>query len=463
MLAFAIDNPAPCTIVLITGDRDFSYALSILKLRQYRVVLVTLPNAHPSLRFQAPICFDWFNDVVNQSGAPNSPEVRNSRQPERNRPLEPVFNSGRSSSLDATVIDSTDPDTDEFVDFERYLRNRAKEVPILYQVPSPGRTSPEKRRRYISPSPTKRTQWASLLPPTQQCAPTSSTEPTQGSMQPESLPTPKSKVPIFDSLAMSLLGGNDLPLPQINDGKIVKPAWSIPVGSVDLSNNPSVDAWCHSNRMEETTAPTIQIMNDASSSSKTPLMFTRLGSASDAATEMTLDEDIHTGDTLIKKSENVKVDASPYATPPCIPNDLPELVSPTSVPGNMFFGDVSSTEFSEQMLVVNKPRDILLPTAVTSSTPNPPAERPIIPPKFTVLVQILQSHRSKGRYRPLRSGIAMQIAADRSTYQNAGVDRFGQYMHLAVKAGIVELGGLEGEAWVGLMSQWVNGVPDNTS
>jgi len=456
MLAFAIDNPAPCTIVLITGDRDFSYALSILKLRQYRVVLVTLPNAHPSLRFQAPICFDWFNDVVNQSGAPTSPEVRRSRQPERNRPSEPVFNSGRSSSLDATVVNSMDPDTDELVDFERYLRNRAKEVPILYQIPSPGRTSPEKRRRDISPSPTTITR-AALLPPTQQCAPTTPTEPTQRSMQPESLPTPKSKVPIFNSLAMSLLGGNDT---RVNDGKFVEPAWSIPAGSVDLSNHPSVDAWCHSNRMEETTAPTIQSMKNASSSSETPLMFTRLGSTPDAATETTLDDDLHTSHTLIKQSENEKVDASPYVTPPCIPNDLPE---PTSVPGNMFFGGVSSTEFSGQMLVVNKPRDISLPTAATSSTPNPPAERLVIPPKFTILVRTLQMHRSKRSYRPSRSEIAIQIANKGATYRNAGVTKFSQYMELAEKAGIVELGGVEGDAWVGLMSQWVNGVPGNTS
>jgi len=79
MLAYAIDNPAPCTIVLITGDRDFSYALSILKLRRHRVVLITLPNAHPSLTFQACICFDWFNDVVNRAGSPNSaPEATRS-------------------------------------------------------------------------------------------------------------------------------------------------------------------------------------------------------------------------------------------------------------------------------------------------------------------------------------------------------------------------------------------------
>jgi hypothetical protein len=64
MLAYAIDNPAPSTIVLISGDRDFAYALSILRLRRYQVVLITLPTAHPSLTSQASIRFDWLNDIL---------------------------------------------------------------------------------------------------------------------------------------------------------------------------------------------------------------------------------------------------------------------------------------------------------------------------------------------------------------------------------------------------------------
>ena len=64
MLAHAIDNPAPSTIVLISGDRDFAYALSILRLRRYNIVLITLSNAHPSLKAQASLCFDWISDVI---------------------------------------------------------------------------------------------------------------------------------------------------------------------------------------------------------------------------------------------------------------------------------------------------------------------------------------------------------------------------------------------------------------
>ncbi|KIM48862.1 hypothetical protein M413DRAFT_438036 [Hebeloma cylindrosporum] len=70
MLAYAIDNPAPSTLVLISGDRDFAYALSILRLRRYQVVLVTLSTAHPSLTSQASICFDWLNDILDIQKSP---------------------------------------------------------------------------------------------------------------------------------------------------------------------------------------------------------------------------------------------------------------------------------------------------------------------------------------------------------------------------------------------------------
>lgn len=65
MLSFAIDNPAPASVVLITGDRDFAYAVSTLKLRGYTVVLVA-PHvcAHASLKAQASVLYDWQDDVL---------------------------------------------------------------------------------------------------------------------------------------------------------------------------------------------------------------------------------------------------------------------------------------------------------------------------------------------------------------------------------------------------------------
>src|SRR6266498_527025 len=68
-MAYAIDNPVGSTIVLITGDRDFAYALSILSLRRYKVVLIAGSNARSSLTMQADIRYDWVDDIVRLSAA----------------------------------------------------------------------------------------------------------------------------------------------------------------------------------------------------------------------------------------------------------------------------------------------------------------------------------------------------------------------------------------------------------
>lgn len=68
MLAYAIDRPAPATIILISGDRDFAYAASVLRLRRYSVVVISLtnPGAHPSLKAQANTCLDWNADIMSK-------------------------------------------------------------------------------------------------------------------------------------------------------------------------------------------------------------------------------------------------------------------------------------------------------------------------------------------------------------------------------------------------------------
>lgn len=67
MLTYAIDNPAPATIVLISGDRDFVYAVSVLRLRKYRVVLVAPHCAHASLKSQASAVLNWETDIMGKT------------------------------------------------------------------------------------------------------------------------------------------------------------------------------------------------------------------------------------------------------------------------------------------------------------------------------------------------------------------------------------------------------------
>ena len=64
-MAFIKDNPAPATIILISGDRDFAYLLSTIRWRKYNVVLISNSFVtHESLTAQASVVYDWQSDVL---------------------------------------------------------------------------------------------------------------------------------------------------------------------------------------------------------------------------------------------------------------------------------------------------------------------------------------------------------------------------------------------------------------
>jgi hypothetical protein len=131
MLAYALDNPAPSTIVLITGDRDFAYAFSVLKLRRYRTILVTLPNAHASLTFQASICFDWYRDVV-------KPAIPNLQAGHHLTDAACIPSSLKLATQDENAS-AHSFSTGESVDIMQYLRNRPQQqTAFSYPTHAPG-------------------------------------------------------------------------------------------------------------------------------------------------------------------------------------------------------------------------------------------------------------------------------------------------------------------------------------
>jgi hypothetical protein len=83
MITFAVDNPSPATIILIAGDRDYAYAISTLRLRQYTVVLIVppAPNIPQSLESQASVVVDWNFAVLGKRTEADAAPVR---QPYRN-------------------------------------------------------------------------------------------------------------------------------------------------------------------------------------------------------------------------------------------------------------------------------------------------------------------------------------------------------------------------------------------
>ncbi|KAK7284526.1 hypothetical protein RJT34_19272 [Clitoria ternatea] len=69
MLLWAIDNPAPATYLLISGDRDFSNALHQLSMRKYTILLAQPPQASAPLVAAAKVVWLW--TTLCSGGPPN--------------------------------------------------------------------------------------------------------------------------------------------------------------------------------------------------------------------------------------------------------------------------------------------------------------------------------------------------------------------------------------------------------
>jgi NYN domain len=60
---YAMGRSSPTTIILISGDRDYAYTLSMLRNLQYRLVIIG-HQAYSSLKSQASVFLDWGLDIV---------------------------------------------------------------------------------------------------------------------------------------------------------------------------------------------------------------------------------------------------------------------------------------------------------------------------------------------------------------------------------------------------------------
>ncbi|KAG0705181.1 NYN domain-containing protein, partial [Suillus ampliporus] len=122
MITFAVDNPSPATIILIAGDRDYAYAVSTLRLRQYSVVLIVppAPNIPQSLESQASVVVDWNYAVLGKrteadtspAASTGTPKKAASTIPET--PARPSFGSVMSRARSTTQSTTqTVPDIDQ--------------------------------------------------------------------------------------------------------------------------------------------------------------------------------------------------------------------------------------------------------------------------------------------------------------------------------------------------------------
>lgn len=72
MFAFALDTDTPATIVLLSGDRDFAYAASILRMRGYHIVTIAPKQSHANFKHRASEVLDWDALIACRQGTPHT-------------------------------------------------------------------------------------------------------------------------------------------------------------------------------------------------------------------------------------------------------------------------------------------------------------------------------------------------------------------------------------------------------
>jgi NYN domain len=401
MLAHVIDNAAPSTIVLISGDRDFAYALSILRFRRYRVVLITLSNAHQSLRAQASISFDWVSEVL--------------------EPVDPTLLNQPTSPRRGKI--SSPPAHDKFYsDFMGHDPSSS-----LFQE-----TRSEKSAKSVEPTMNKTCSKISRTP-----------------SKHDSLPLYSERQ--FAASSKALNNGPEAPAEVLHSP--VASCHTYPKGSIQT---PLATTACSSesnfssrttltpthplkslqnSRLMETSCRALDLLSDKLSlNHESSRLSHQQGSTSpinasqrlSSVGRMAVDNN-HPGSPLVQQSLLANVTAKATAPAPFLIPSSPTLSS----------GTVSAT-------------------TQISTNPLQPTPSPAVPDKFKILAQCLKSHRSRGSVRPLRSIIGLEINQNGTTYRMAGVLKFSEYMEMARKAGIVDLGGFGGAAWVALRAPWYN-------
>jgi hypothetical protein len=391
-MAYALDNtPQTTVLVVITGDRDFAYAISMLQNRGYRVVVIIPTASHASVRANASIVVDWTSAIL--------------------KPMLPIGLMSPAKKFDVALHSQTGV--------------QITSMPLSKPLVVPPSSSTE--------SPVLSVEALSLFSEEQPCDPVADVE----------IPHPSSPTVVTSHPAPSMSSFTFSEIPSFTDGPIYfdpppalrKPTPAAPALTQPPSSSVLPQTMALSPPSLDTSAARSQLLEPIRDSVRRDLRHDRHDSDSNAPA------------LNISSLEDMFRRAAP------ILSMLPESST----------GSHSSTP-----LHTLPTADMNVPTAPTRPVRSPPvftqqsgsAARPAsdmiaIAPHFIPLVYVLNKMRCEdGFTEPLWSAVASALSNKPATYKRAGVTRFGEYVELAVKDGIVSVGGAQPAA--GAMSMALN-------
>lgn len=468
MLTYAIDRPAPATIVLISGDRDFAYAASVLRLRRYSVVVVSLNTrgVHPSLTAQANACLDWNADImgkVDEQALGQRQEAAAHEEtakpvPKRSNTISAVTEALLSPSVQRREIKNFGSNRHKR-DNSTQQRNpqvplnidKATQTPPLV-IPGPCQTRElleEALRPFDTPSLSEyQLEDASVRPP---CLPTPSTLNDVPIAKDDSIPL-YSTPPLDPSFAhkrseVSRTGGaNALPMSDI--------------GTMDQGGKEET------NSLDE-----LPILESTSSPPSTLISAVPLPSSVDSVPTQAIGSDISTSIQRTQTFKNLATVLRPthdvVATDGIDPGagDRPGEQPTPSQANALPVSDIPQAPAfergTEETKSPSNPPPAVTPSPVPSSACTPlPSFAPPLSTDDTAALGRVEAFkklvvylRQQKQHRAPRFAVACELVSAGVIVQ-AGALTFQEYLSLAEQYALIEQGGLYAEAWVSLCPQW---------
>ncbi|KAJ3989209.1 NYN domain-containing protein [Lentinula detonsa] len=476
MLAFAMDNPscpASTTIMLISGDRDFAYALSTLRLRRYNIVVVAPSNAHASLRTQASSFFNWNTTILAGTGKYHRPNhYRNQSESNFDREAVATMNSpgpslsrmtpssaptfGRfflEGSRPVQLCEASRPLNPSPIGLADSVSDAASSTPSYSRarIHAPNKSPPQYSdfAETIKPGPSHETTYRTtnrvnnFVPNFGDIAGSNDAQSSQNPITPRGGAT----------VARSSLSATDENCAR-QDTAVLSPEPPITSGYFLPRVLPSSSSRPHSAEPSlpgTMNAPTRPVSYIPGQYSKYSVQSTRYnapaitGSDSQAASDA---NQVNTSTVFNANSERYGISGRSIPNHPTTAGSPSQsrvnIITPPWVTASIVKPD--STSQATATPLVSSP-SISLPEPSRS-----PASLPkVIPLHFLSLVQYLEKLRLKGISTPLRSVVSLDLTGtDRQIYERAGCIKFKDFASRAENMGLIRLGGEGGKAWIGL-------------
>ncbi|RXW24198.1 hypothetical protein EST38_g1687 [Candolleomyces aberdarensis] len=500
MLAHAFDsNPESDSniIMLITGDPSFSYLLSILRMRNYRVVVLgpgggpeDYSNNSASLASQANLWLDWNTEVMDGiiprststgvSSASRTIENLNSTSDStksespsdsREKPVSTIAettsvraqtNKENEAKMDSTTDQEPIPQStlQEPVESKSFTRLSWHDIASKSSTTLSSSTVTEGEDQPIPQSalqePVKSESFARLSWDDIASKPSTALSATVTEGEDQPIPQPPLQEPVKSksftrlswhdiasksstALSSTVAEGEDRPIPQSTLQEPVKLKSFTRLSWSDIASRASTALSATVTKGEDLPQDSTVNSKPTTTSDKEKTQNLPKPQPQPAATVLNTSSDSGTQSSQLRDRNN-PLDLAPESTPLSTWGDWPSSqAAPAPSPwNNKPHGNPPEYSLNASGWTSNK---------AASSTPT----EAIVPPEFDNLVKVLRLSTVNGVRKPLWGVIAFElIKQDPRVYEKAGVARFSAYVALAIEKGIVTTGGPQGVEWVTL-------------